>query len=294
MGAGPKPARSRSRDRPRRRSPAFDRPIAAAVFIDGLRGVLLGRERRHGIGRRQRAGRRGRSPGFGSRSSGLHAGLRIVASPGPSEVDGPACTGANTPATGYVESRVAARPGRDRQAAVERRPAREPTAWRRGWDSNPRGLRPTVFKTVPIDRSGTSPRGRGRSPDATALASRAAHANPFGRKGTSRRRRDRETSARTPLQSRRLGSACREMRSPVGSGRLGTREAHPYGPGRPNADDASALSGVRICHQPPRIGSGGSSLLAGPGLLRAASVRQFRRAAPHVRGGAERTRNPVS
>jgi hypothetical protein len=64
------------------------------------------------------------------------------------------------------------------------------------------------------------------------LASRAAHANPFGRKGTSRRRRDRETSARTPLQSRRLGSACREMRSPVGSGRLGTREAHPYGPGR--------------------------------------------------------------
>src|SRR6186997_751760 len=31
-------------------------------------------------------------------------------------------------------------------------------AWRRGWDSNPRGLRPTVFKTAPIDRSGTPPR----------------------------------------------------------------------------------------------------------------------------------------
>lgn len=30
--------------------------------------------------------------------------------------------------------------------------------WRRGWDSNPRGLRPTVFKTAPIDRSGTPPR----------------------------------------------------------------------------------------------------------------------------------------
>jgi hypothetical protein len=37
------------------------------------------------------------------------------------------------------------------------------------------------------------------------LASRATHPNPFGRKRTSRRRRDRETSDRAPFQSRRFG-----------------------------------------------------------------------------------------
>jgi hypothetical protein len=37
------------------------------------------------------------------------------------------------------------------------------------------------------------------------LASRATHANPFGRKGTSRRRQDRARSDRAPLQSRRFG-----------------------------------------------------------------------------------------
>ena len=43
--------------------------------------------------------------------------------------------------------------------------------WRRGWDSKPRGLRPTVFKTAPLNRSGTPPRplfhgGHERSPPA--------------------------------------------------------------------------------------------------------------------------------
>jgi hypothetical protein len=33
-------------------------------------------------------------------------------------------------------------------------------SWRRGWDSNPRTFRSTVFKTVAIDRSATSPGGR--------------------------------------------------------------------------------------------------------------------------------------
>src|SRR5882762_5398818 len=37
---------------------------------------------------------------------------------------------------------------------------RAPGSWRRGWDSNPRTFRSTVFKTVAIDRSATSPRQR--------------------------------------------------------------------------------------------------------------------------------------
>ena len=32
--------------------------------------------------------------------------------------------------------------------------------WRRGWDSNPRGFRPPVFKTGAINHSATSPRVR--------------------------------------------------------------------------------------------------------------------------------------
>src|SRR5207344_2714195 len=33
--------------------------------------------------------------------------------------------------------------------------------WRRGWDSNPRGFRPAVFKTAAINHSATSPSGNG-------------------------------------------------------------------------------------------------------------------------------------
>ena len=84
-------------------------------------------------------------------------------------------------------------------------------------------------RSRPIDRSGTAPRCRKRSPDATSLASRATHANPSGRKGTSRRRRAREKSDQCA--------------------------------GPDNADNVSALSGFRICHQPSTVGPSSSPSL---------------------------------
>src|SRR3989337_2833026 len=45
-------------------------------------------------------------------------------------------------------------PDRDRTGRARHRSA---AAWRRGWDSNPRGFRPAVFKTAAINHSATSP-----------------------------------------------------------------------------------------------------------------------------------------
>jgi hypothetical protein len=64
---------------------------------------------------------------------------------------------------------------------------------RREWDLNPRGLRPTIFKTVPFGRSGIPPEKEATRPCADAAADRNEQAES---KGEKQRRGEHESPSR--------------------------------------------------------------------------------------------------
>ena len=111
-------------------------------------------------------------------------------------------------------------------AAIDRSPSQ-----RRGWDSNPRSLPSTVFKTVPFDRSGTPPGGsvyaarvsgseRGGSDSSASRSARRSFtlASAVGQVG-------RDEAAGEPLGDLALEGDRRRRREP-GAERLADRVPH--------------------------------------------------------------------